>query len=46
MKDSEKIKNVQLPVNHMLVKKSSWLRVVQTEIENKKKWLDDVRAKR
>jgi hypothetical protein len=46
MKNSEKIKNVQLPVNYLLVKKSSWLRVVQTEIENKKKWLDDVRAKR
>jgi hypothetical protein len=46
MQQSEKIKQIQLPVNHQLVKKSSWLNVVKSEIESKKKWLDDVRQKR
>jgi hypothetical protein len=46
MQDSEKIKQIQPPVNHLLLKKSSWLSVVKSEIETKKKWLDDVRQKR
>ncbi len=46
MKEAEKIKEIQHPLNHSYRETSSWLRVVRDDRTKKINWLPDVRIKR
>lgn len=46
MQQSEKIRDIQPPVNFSYKDSSSWLRVVKDDVESKKKWIDDDRIER